>query len=281
MSVRALNRMEIEDSGPNPERLAAAIRLHLGHASGPVPVYEIAEALDIVEIREAPMRGLEGALVTTPDRNVGSIVVNSRSHPLRRRFSLAHELGHFLNPWHRPSDSSGGFSCSRADMGVGWKRRSAATSRHTTQEMEANRFAIELLAPPDLMRPYLRGIPDLAKVLSLARALDLSREACARRYVEMLEQPSALILSAEGVVRYVDRHREFPFVACQRGQRSPPLPLPADETGLSAHEEAAQSDWLARPASGSLVVQTLTQRGGHAITLLAFDLVDSKVDYSD
>ena len=70
-------------------------------------------------------------------------------------------------------------------------------------------------------------------------------------------------------------------MACQRGQRSPPLPLPADETGLSAHEEAAQSDWLARPASGSLVVQTLTQRGGHAITLLAFDLVDSKVDYGD
>jgi hypothetical protein len=89
LSVRALNRMEIEDSGPNPERLAAAIRLHLGHASGPVPVYEIAEALDIVEIREAPMQGLEGALVTTPDRNVGSIVVNSRSHPLRRRFTLA------------------------------------------------------------------------------------------------------------------------------------------------------------------------------------------------
>ena len=171
---------------PVTERLAAAIRLHLGHASGPVPVYEIAEALDIVEIREAPMRGLEGALVTTPDRNVGSIVVNSRSHPLRRRFTLAHELGHFLNPWHRPSDSSGGFSCSRADMGVGWKRRSAAISRHTTQEIEANRFAIELLAPPDLMRPYLRGIPDLAKVLSLARALDLSREACARRYVEKI-----------------------------------------------------------------------------------------------
>ena len=64
-------------------------------------------------------------------------------------------------------------------MGVGWKRRSAAISRHTTQEIEANRFAIELLAPPDLMRPYLRGIPDLAKVLSLARALDLSREPCA------------------------------------------------------------------------------------------------------
>jgi hypothetical protein len=96
--VRALNRMEIEDSGPNPERLAAAIHLQLQHSSGPVPVYEIAEALDIVEIREAPMRGLEGAVVTTPDRNVGSIVVNSRSRPLRRRFTLAHELDPFSTP---------------------------------------------------------------------------------------------------------------------------------------------------------------------------------------
>jgi hypothetical protein len=279
--VLELDRMTIEEAGPTPDRLAAAIHLQLQHKNGAVPVYEIAESLDIIEIRHASLKGLEGAVVTTPDRNVGSIVVNSSSAPPRRRFTLAHELGHFLNPWHRPSDPSGGFSCSRADMGVGWKRPSAPVSIHMTQEIEANRFAIELLAPPRLMRPYLRGIPDLAKVLSLARGLELSREAGARRYVEMLEQPSALILSADGVVRYVDRHREFPFVACQRGQRSPALPSPADGTGLSAHEDAEQSDWLARPASGSLVVQTLTQRGGYAITLLAFDLVDSKGEDDD
>jgi len=273
--------MAIEEDGPNPERLAAAIHLQLRHKGGAVPVYEIATALDVVEIREEPLKGLEGAVITTPDRNVGSIVVNSSSPPLRRRFTLAHELGHFLNPWHQPSGPSGGFSCTPHDLGAGWRRRATRASRHVTQEIEANRFAIELLAPPQLMRPYLRGIPDLAKVLSLARALDLSREACARRYVEMLEQPSALILSADGVVRYVDRHREFPFVACQRGQRSPALPSPADGTGLSAHEDAEQSDWLARPASGSLVVQTLTQRGGYAITLLAFDLVDSKGEDDD
>jgi len=52
--------MEIEDSGPNPERLAAAIHLQLQHSNGPVPVYEIAKALDVVEIREARMGGLEG-----------------------------------------------------------------------------------------------------------------------------------------------------------------------------------------------------------------------------
>ena len=194
--VLKLDRMTIEEGGPNPARLAAAIHLQLQHNVGAVPIYEIATALDIIEIREASLKGLEGALVTTPDRNVGSIVLNRQARPPRRRFTLAHELGHFLNPWHRPSDPSGSFSCSRADMVVGWKRRSTSVSMHVSQEIEANRFAIELLAPPHLMRPYLGGIPDLAKVLSLAGALDLSREACARRYVEMLEQPSALIFSA-------------------------------------------------------------------------------------
>jgi IrrE N-terminal-like domain len=266
-----LDRMTIEEAGPNSERLAAAIHLQLRDKGGAVPVYAIAKSLDIVEIREAPLNSLAGAVVTTPDRNEGSILINSESPPARRRFTVAHELGHFLNPWHQPSGPSGGFSCTPTDLGAGWRRRSARASRHVTQEIEANRFAIELLAPPLLMRPYLRGIPDLANVLSLARALELSREACARRYVEMLEQPSALILSADGVVRYVDRHREFPFVACQRGQLSPAPPTPADETGLSAHVEVDVRDWLARPAPGSLVAQTLTERGGYSITLLAFD----------
>jgi hypothetical protein len=271
-----LDRMTIEEAGPNPERLAAAIHLQLRDKGGAVPVYAIAKSLDIVEIREAPLKSLAGAVITTPDRNEGSILINSESPPPRRRFTIAHELGHFLNPWHQPSGPSGGFSCTPADLGAGWRRRSTRASRHVTQEIEANRFAIELLAPPLLMRPYLRGIPDLANVLSLARALELSREACARRYVEMLEQPSALILSADGVVRYVDRHREFPFVACQHGQLSPALPTPADETELSAHVEVDVRDWLARPAPGSLVAQTLTQRGGYSITLLAFDATDAK-----
>ena len=52
----ALDRMEIEEAGPNPERLAAAIHAQLQLKAGPVPVYEIAEALDIVEIREAASR---------------------------------------------------------------------------------------------------------------------------------------------------------------------------------------------------------------------------------
>ena len=41
--------------------------------------------------------------------------------------------------------------------------------------------------------------------------------------------------------------------------------------GLSAHEEAAPGDWLGRAGRNALIVQTLSQRRGYAITLLAFD----------
>jgi hypothetical protein len=52
----------------------------------------------------------------------------------------------------------------------------------------------------------------------------------------------------------------------------PEVPPPRDETGLSAHEEADPRDWSARPPGrDGLVVQTLSQRGGFAITLLALD----------
>jgi hypothetical protein len=35
-------------------------------------------------------------------------------------------------------------------------------NRHLRQEAEANRLAIELIAPVRLLRPFLFGIPDLA-----------------------------------------------------------------------------------------------------------------------
>jgi hypothetical protein len=246
--------------------------------SGPVPIHQIAVALDIIEVRRAPLKGLEAALVTTPERGAESILVNSASSVRRQRLSIAHELGHFLNPWHKPAGPFGGFACRPEDLTSSRGNLPPTTSRHKIQEAEANRFAIELLAPEKLVRPYLRGIPDLASVLRLAKALELSREAAARRYAELHPQPTALVFSAGQVVRYVDRHRDFPFVSCWPGQRLSELPSPADESGLSDHEQADLRDWLARPCQGALVIQTLSQHRGYAITLLAFDCLGAASD---
>lgn len=270
--------MTIEEAGPNPERLAAAILAQLGHRRGAAPIVEIARALDIVEIREEPLTSIEGALITTSDRNVGMILLNSASSAQRRRYTLAHEVGHFLNVWHRPTDSSGRFACTKADLATAWRGLPADVSRHRVQESEANRFAIELLASKHATQPCLGGIPDLERVLALAEDLLISREAAARRYVELHDDPCAVVFSRDGEVRYVGKGVEFPVVACGRGQRLVELAPAVDSSGLSAHVEVDARDWLRRPTDRSIVAQTLHQRGGYAITLLALEDVESDED---
>ena len=206
--VVTLDRMAIEEAGPNPDSLAAAIHLQLEHQRGAVPVTEIAAALDIVEIRKAPLQSMEGAVVMTPDRNVGLIVVNSASSLPRRRYTVGHELLHFLNVWHRP-ESPDQFLCSKADLATSWRTLIPSGQRHRLQEAEANRFAITLLAPRRFMLPYLRGVPDLAKMLNLVDALVISREAGARRYVELHGQPCGVIFGRDGVVRYAEAGPAF------------------------------------------------------------------------
>jgi Zn-dependent peptidase ImmA (M78 family) len=176
-----LDRMEVEEAGAEPSRLAAAIHAQLRELDRAVPVHAIAAALDITEIREVPVTSFEGALIMRPDRGEGSILVNSRSSRQRQRFTIAHELGHFLNVWHRPTNSAGMFTCRVQDLAQPWSHRSREKDRHKVQESEANRFAIELLAPRFRIKPFLKGIPDLGHVTDIASRLDLSREASARR----------------------------------------------------------------------------------------------------
>jgi len=159
----ALDRMEIDEAGRNdPVRLAEAIHRQLGSSSGPVPVREIALALDIVEIREESLASFEGALVTSHERSEGSILVNRSSNRQRRRYSIGHELLHFLNPLHEQTTANG-FECSRADMALSGRLDGGGLRRHDRQEVEANRFAIELLAPVTRMRSFLGGFADLSQ----------------------------------------------------------------------------------------------------------------------
>lgn len=154
-----LDRMALDDVGANPARLAQAIHDRLGSIPGAVPVHAIAHALDIVEIRVEPLFNLEGALVTTPERGHGQILVNAKSNPRRRRFTIGHELGHFLSP-HHVMTADTGFECNRQDLRAGLQD---AGNRHRRQEAEANAFAIELLAPPQRLKLHLAGAPHLTR----------------------------------------------------------------------------------------------------------------------
>jgi hypothetical protein len=254
--------MVLDDVGANSERLAAAIHEQVGELSGPVPVESIALALDILEIRSEVLYSIEGALVTTPERGYGSILVNESSGRRRRRFTVAHELLHFLNPWHAPT-SEEGFRCRRQDMICD---RPDSSDRHVRQETEANVFAIELLAPLRSIRPYLRNEPDLAAVVAMADELEVSKEAAARRYVSLHPETLAVVFSRDHRILYATRSREFPWLSLHRNLPMPALPQRDD--GLSEMEETDPADWIARPDKVRLDVQTLHQQEGYKTTLL-------------
>ena len=268
-SKLALNRMEIEEVGQNPERLAAAIHAQLALKSGPVPIYDIATLLDIDEIREERLDNFEGVLLTTPERSFGKILINSRSHKARRRFSVAHELAHFLISSHKQI-SGDGFICSQSQMKIFGKGK----SQNERQEIEANRFAISVLAPEHLMRPFLKRDPEVEQIQQCAIELELSKAAVARRFVELHHEATAVVFACSGRVEYAIANREFPRLNIRKDDA-----LPIHLLGLSAGkitdmESADPSDWLTAPARRDLWAQTLVQQEGYSMTLLSMSDTD-------
>jgi Zn-dependent peptidase ImmA (M78 family) len=266
-----LDRMAIEEAGLNPCRLAAAIHDQLPPFTGGVPVRDIAYALDIIAIDEIPTKSLEAALVTTEERGEGLILLNGNSSPRRQRFGIAHELLHFLDPTHRPMAPGAGFTCTIEDLQE-WPHSRRSRSRHAQQEFEANRFAIDLLAPKAMVLPFLYAPPNISAVIQMADGLQLSREAAARRYAELHTDAVAVVFSRDGVVRYAIRSRRFSWPPLPPGARTPLLErtAPAGTTMRSAQAEARR--WLPVSADNvELCAQTYWQQDGYAMTLLTHE----------
>ena len=122
-------------------------------AHGPVPVDAIARALGIQINLDKVDDNLSGFLVRDRKNSGAVIGANKSHHPHRQRFTIAHELGHFL--LHAGQDvhldeSSGAF---RVNL-----RSSESASGEDNDEKEANLFAAELLMPAAFLKEDLRGV---------------------------------------------------------------------------------------------------------------------------
>jgi transcriptional regulator with XRE-family HTH domain len=108
---------------------------------------------------------------------------------VRRRFVLAHEIGHDLLPWHRDlyaflDDKTR----IRADM-------------HDQYERQANHAAIEILAQGDsLRREADDSYISFGLINQLASRYQISLEAAARRVIEESRQACAVTISYRGSV---------------------------------------------------------------------------------
>ena len=90
---------------------ARVLARELGNARRTLP--DVASRLGL-EIREVNADGFDGALVRAQEIPYGVVVIRkSIREPARKRFTLAHELGHFLLPDHDRTE----LVCTKSDIG--------------------------------------------------------------------------------------------------------------------------------------------------------------------
>ncbi|MFI4966415.1 MAG: ImmA/IrrE family metallo-endopeptidase [Caulobacterales bacterium] len=287
MPALVLDLMELADIGGQPRKLAGELHRQIRAQNGdlmlPMPLRDIAHALGIEEIQEQPTTTFEGMLVAPPDKSRGVIVLRQGMQKGRRNFTLGHEIGHFTNPYHKPPPD--GFMCSAPDMrarradGKAWDRRTP----YERMEIEANEFSVALMVPaPEYRkaRDKLSGC-DLLHIEPLANLFGTSKQVMARIYVDTAPEQIAILISRHGRLENFVLPLKFPYLGLAKGHPLPPrssspsfleTASPGQASGLApVHPDA----WLDRSTAGvSLCEQTLAQRDGWAMTLLALDEPD-------
>jgi Zn-dependent peptidase ImmA (M78 family) len=153
-----------------------------GISGPPVPVETIVEALGL-EVRRAPAEGdLSGFLYRDRQEKTAAIGVNSTHPTSRQRFTLGHELGHYLL-----HDRDG----IHVDRRFNIKLRNAKSSQGTDdEEKEANLFAAELLMPERMLKAELAVIEQLdledeASLVRLAEKYAVSVQALSFRVANL------------------------------------------------------------------------------------------------
>lgn len=262
--------MELSDCG-SPEGLAQIIHTHIPlKEDGSADLPNIAKAVGIKEIKATNTPAYEGLLITDTAKSKGIILYNSKSPATRKRFTVAHELGHFLLPFHDKNAQ-----CASSDL-----KATKSNASNQNKEAEANRFAIELLAPQQQIKTILKPhrYPDIEQILDLHKRFKISKEAAARRYIDCTDHSVAIIFGKEKAIRYVIKSEDFPYVYLSSGESCPDHICEQVKDRKVGHV----TDWycvdphyfLSKPDKArdkELFCQTAIQENGFHISMLSLE----------
>ncbi len=279
-----VSRIELDGTG-SPQGLVTAILKIEKELPLPVPIHELCYALDITEILIQDTDSFEGALITDTDRNRGAIIARA-SHPYRERYTIGHELGHFLIPRHIPN-AEDRFLCSPKDM----KTFSANKDEvWASREVEANRFASLMLIPPPALRKLLdqSGDPNLQHIPALSKQFEVSKEALARAYAEYHDEPIAILVVHNGIIlRSYRNPTRFPFIKMNPNQKVPLQSLYCrwNKTNVASDiEECLPNLWIdveyGKPAP-KLYEQVYPQQDGYGLIMLWIEPTEDEYEDED
>lgn len=147
----------------------------------PIDVEKVAAGLGIAIKRTPTEDEISGFLLRNAEGNT-IIGVNTLHHPNRQRFTIAHEIGHYMLEHE--------FDQVHVDRSVMKLRSAASSSGEDQDEVEANRFAAELLMPSgfvgkDIKSLIMTDLLDDKRMQQLARRYQVSVQAMTNRLITL------------------------------------------------------------------------------------------------
>lgn len=167
-------------------------------------------------VQEVPLTNCDGRVVMKNGRAIVSVNADIE-FPYKKRFVLAHELGHMV--LHRQKEAT--FSDDYETLEA-YKRG--------PQETEANAFAAELLMPEVLFKEacYKKVFsPDLVRVIS--ERFQTSITSTAYRFIDFGNHPICVFYSKDGKIKYWRKSEDFRYWIPDRNKLDVPSDSVANE----------------------------------------------------
>lgn len=150
------------------------------------------------DVRYRPLGGCEARLVAYDGRAV--ISVSSTSIEGRQRFSLAHELAHWIC-----DRKTGAFLCAKDDIGP-------QNAEARSVEADANNFASQLILPNYLVDPWMNAKPMTLDIASaLAKDFNSSLTAAAIKLVKRTNKLACVTCHNQSRLIWHHKSLAFPY----------------------------------------------------------------------
>lgn len=208
--------------------------------------------------------GCAARLVTSDDQAI--ISVHNDDNPGRKRFSLGHELAHWICDAKRAS-----FKCSNADIGP-------QNEEAKNVEAHANVFSSQLLLPDYLVSPWMQSRKvtfDVAK--ELADDFRASLTASAIKLMRRSPTPACIVNHDQQKLRWFQKNSKFPsgfYVVRELHQDTAAFEM-VFGTGpnMSRPTKEPANRWLSGSDAfrNTVMTQSLKQIDESVLTLIAFD----------
>ena len=211
--------------------------------------------------------GCAARLVAAGDRAVISVGVGS--HPGRQRFSLGHELAHWIC-----DKDCGSFRCANEDIGP-------QNAEAKNVESYANGYASQLILPSFLVDPWLDGKRiNLDTAKALGDDFDASLTASAIKVARRAQAQTCVACHNQSKKIWVQKNLAFPhdfYVKQELHQDTAAFSMAFGQgSGLSRPVKEAADRWLQGPEAYRRTVETQSLKLPDDTVLTMITLLPSK-----